>query len=43
MSKKYKDKILAGTGVSHKKFECSYGLKLLGKMGWKKGDGLGKN
>lgn len=42
MASKYNDKILAGTGISSKKFECDYGLKLLGKMGWKTGNGLGR-
>ncbi|KAL4490878.1 hypothetical protein ABPG72_008614 [Tetrahymena utriculariae] len=41
MSKKFRDRILEGTGVSNKKFECDFGLKMLQKMGWK-GNGLGR-
>ena len=40
MSKKYKEKVLIGTGFSNKKFESEYGNKILSKMGWK-GKGLG--
>lgn len=41
MSKKFRDKILKGSGYSNKKFECEYGLKLLKAMGWKEEEGLG--
>lgn len=41
MSKKYQDKISQGTGYSSIQFECDYGLKLLKKMGWNQGQGLG--
>lgn len=39
MSRKFREKILQGSGFSHKKFECDYGLKLLKSMGWKEGNG----
>lgn len=42
MSKKFREKVLQGSGFSNKKFECDYGLKLLKKMGWTEGNGLGR-
>lgn len=35
MSRKFRDRVLEGSGYSTKKFECDFGLKLLQKMGWK--------
>lgn len=43
MSQKFTDRLLTGSGVSHKKFTSDYGSKLLASMGWKEGSGLGKN
>ena len=42
MSKKYYDRLLVGTGQTSKEVQSAYGEKLMAKMGWKKGDGLGK-
>ena len=42
MSKKYFDRLLVGTGATTKEVQSKFGEKLMGKMGWKKGDGLGK-
>ena len=35
--------MLCNSGFSNKKFESEFGLKMLEKMGWKAGHGLGKN
>lgn len=43
MSQKFKDRVLKGSGVSHKKVESIYAKKLMEKMGWSEGQGLGKN
>ena len=43
MSKKYYDKLLVGSGQTNKAVESKFGEKLMAKMGWKKGDGLGRN
>ena len=43
MSKKYYDRLLVGTGSTTKEVQSKFGEKLMAKMGWKKGDGLGKN
>ena len=43
MSRKYYDRLLVGTGATTKKVESKFGEALMAKMGWKKGDGLGKN
>ena len=43
MAEKFRDRLLTGSGVSKKKFTSDYGSKLLEKMGWKDGKGLGKN
>jgi Pin2-interacting protein X1 len=43
MSQRYKEKVLSSSGISHKKFTSELGIKLLTKMGWKEGNGLGKN
>ena len=42
MSKKYYDRLLVGTGTTTKEVQSKYGEMLMAKMGWKKGDGLGK-
>jgi len=41
MSRKYNEKIVQGSGYSTIKFQCDYGLKILEKMGWTEGKGLG--
>lgn len=43
MSKKYYDRLLTGTGETSKEVQSKFGLKMLEKMGWAKGKGLGKN
>jgi Pin2-interacting protein X1 len=42
MAKKFRDKILQGSGFSNLKFESEYGMNLMKKMGWTEGKGLGK-
>ena len=42
MSKKYYDRLLVGTGSTTKEVKSKFGESLMAKMGWKKGDGLGK-
>jgi len=41
MSKKYYDKVLAGSGTSSVKVKSVFGSKILAKYGWKEGQGLG--
>ena len=41
MSMKYIEQ-MSRTGVSYKKFKSDFGAKILGKFGWKEGEGLGK-
>lgn len=41
MSKKYYEKVLAGSGTSSVKVKSAFGSKILAKYGWKEGDGLG--
>jgi len=41
MSKKYYEKILAGSGTSSVKVKSVFGEKILAKYGWKEGQGLG--
>ena len=43
MSSKYYDRLLTGTGVSSKKVESTVASKIMGKFGWKEGEGLGAN
>ena len=43
MSKKYYDRLLVGTGSTNKEVQSKFGEMLMSKMGWKKGDGLGKS
>ena len=43
MSQKYYDRLLVGTGSTSKEVKSAFGEKLMAKMGWKKGDGLGKS
>ena len=43
MSSKYREKLLASSGVSNIRFESEYAKKLMTKMGWKEGNGLGKS
>ena len=42
MSKKYYDRLLTGTGATSKKVSSKFGEAMMAKMGWKRGDGLGK-
>ncbi len=39
----YRNKMLTSTGVSSKESYSDIGNKLMNMMGWKKGEGLGKN
>jgi hypothetical protein len=43
MSKKYYEKILAGSGTSSVKVKSAFGEKILAKYGWKEGQGLGSS
>ena len=43
MSKKYYDKLVAGSGSTNKKVKSKFGEKLMAQMGWEQGKGLGKN
>jgi hypothetical protein len=43
MSKKYYEKILAGSGTSSVKVKSAFGEKILAKFGWKEGQGLGSS
>eukprot|EP01066_Platyproteum_vivax_P011929 Platyproteum_vivax@DN5412_c0_g1_i1.p1 len=43
MSKKYYERLAIGSGVSSKKVESSFAENLMKKMGWRDGDGLGKD
>ena len=43
MSQKYYDRLLVGSGSTTKEVKSVFGEKLMAKMGWKKGDGLGKS
>ena len=41
MSRKYYEKVLAGSGTSSVKVKSAFGSKILAKYGWKDGEGLG--
>ena len=41
MSKKYYEKVLAGSGTSTVKVKSAFGSKILAKYGWSEGQGLG--
>ena len=43
MSKKYYDRLLTGTGETTKEVKSKFGEKMMAKLGWAKGEGLGKN
>lgn len=43
MADKYRERLLQSSGVSNIRFESEYAKKLMMKMGWKEGNGLGKN
>ena len=43
MSRKYFDKLIQGTGSTTKKVKSKFGEKLMAKMGFKEGEGLGLN
>lgn len=42
MASKYRERLLKSSGVSNRKVESDYAKKLMEKMGWKEGKGLGK-
>jgi len=42
MASKYRDRLLQSSGVSNIRFESEYAKKLMLKMGWKEGNGLGR-
>ena len=41
MSMKYIEE-MSRKGISYKKYNSEFGAKILGKFGWKEGEGLGK-
>lgn len=43
MAQRFKERLLASSGYSTKKVESEFGEKMLKKMGWTEGKGLGKN
>lgn len=43
MSKKFRDKLLVNSGISNQKVESDIGKKMMEKMGWIEGKGIGKN
>ena len=43
MSKKYFEKLSKNSATSNKEYSSAFGLKILEKFGWQKGDGLGAN
>jgi Pin2-interacting protein X1 len=43
MASKYRDRIVQSSGVSNIRFNSEYSKKLMVSMGWKEGNGLGKN
>lgn len=43
MSKKYFEKLAKNSATSSKEYSSAFGLKILEKFGWQKGDGLGAN
>ena len=42
MSRKYYDRLLAGSGTTEKKVKSKFGMDMLKKMGFEEGKGLGK-
>lgn len=43
MGDKYRERLLKSSGVSNIRFESEYAKKLMVQMGWKEGNGLGKD
>eukprot|EP00915_Cephaloidophora_sp_WS-2016_P000943 GHVH01001240.1.p2 GENE.GHVH01001240.1~~GHVH01001240.1.p2 ORF type:complete len:139 (+),score=33.27 GHVH01001240.1:182-598(+) len=43
MSSKFYERLLKSNNVSSKKVKCSFAEKMMEKMGWKEGAGLGKD
>ena len=43
MAEKYRERLMKSSGISNIKVESEYARKLMMKMGWQEGKGLGKN
>lgn len=42
MASKYRERLMQNSGISNRKVESEYAKKLMMKMGWSEGKGLGK-
>lgn len=43
MADKFRERLLQSSGVSNRRVESEYAKKVMAQMGWKEGNGLGKN
>eukprot|EP00421_Protoceratium_reticulatum_P075704 CAMPEP_0168407514 /NCGR_PEP_ID=MMETSP0228-20121227/26200_1 /TAXON_ID=133427 /ORGANISM="Protoceratium reticulatum, Strain CCCM 535 (=CCMP 1889)" /LENGTH=46 /DNA_ID= /DNA_START= /DNA_END= /DNA_ORIENTATION= len=42
MSRRYRERLAASSGVSSRVFESEFGHRILEKYGWQEGQGLGR-